>query len=281
MGFQLQLKSARFMERMLIRGGIEPHEKLLEQPVNEQLLFKVMSAENFVASVADSYMHFNRVDRYKDFPIADARDGEQLPADRPSNEAATFAKAPGFSLADYYDTARARTYACSFSLENTPLIWRDYGLGGSHGKVCLVLEFGRLRTTLNKTLDSATGRLLFDGVICEQIFNVNYGLVDYVDWASLRMNQARYVNPVQYTYLKDRKRFADEKELRISLSALGIGSYKVSGKGLDFYDFVHIDFDYRSAMANGTMRTVECSPDIDRAYLQSRLEELRIEVGFR
>lgn len=70
-----------------------------------------MSVENCVSSIEGGYLHFNRVDSYKDFPHADRHDGEQLPGDRAGNAAATFEKAPTFSAADYYDRSRSRTYA--------------------------------------------------------------------------------------------------------------------------------------------------------------------------
>jgi len=43
----------------------EPHALLLRQPAPEQLLYKVMRAEHLIDSIAGSYIHFNRVDRYR------------------------------------------------------------------------------------------------------------------------------------------------------------------------------------------------------------------------
>jgi len=59
-----------------------------------------MKVEHLVASIAGSYLHFNRVDAFQDFPGADAADGAELPGDRPTNAAARFEKAPDFSLSD-------------------------------------------------------------------------------------------------------------------------------------------------------------------------------------
>ena len=59
-------------------GGIEPHTELLRAPSPSQLVYKVMKTEDFLKSVSGSYFHFNRVDKYKDFPGADSHDGEQL-----------------------------------------------------------------------------------------------------------------------------------------------------------------------------------------------------------
>jgi hypothetical protein len=57
---------------------IEPHAPLLRQPPAGQLLYKVMSVENCIRSIEGDYLHFNRVDSYKDFSGADDHDGEQL-----------------------------------------------------------------------------------------------------------------------------------------------------------------------------------------------------------
>ena len=68
-------------------GYIEPHASLLKRPPDDQFLYKIMSAENLLRSIDGAYLHFNRVDRYKDFPSADDHDGEQLPSDRSASPA--------------------------------------------------------------------------------------------------------------------------------------------------------------------------------------------------
>src|SRR5215207_2376511 len=52
-------------------GSIEPHAPLLCIPPEDQLLYKVMTVENLLRSVAGNYLHFNRVDSYSDLPNAD------------------------------------------------------------------------------------------------------------------------------------------------------------------------------------------------------------------
>ena len=71
-------------------GHIEPHAPLLNIPPEGQSLFKIMTIENLLRSVAGSYLHFNRVDSYVDFPVADPHDGQQLPKDQQSNAMARF-----------------------------------------------------------------------------------------------------------------------------------------------------------------------------------------------
>jgi len=125
-------------------GYIEPHALLLKRPSEDALLYKVMSVENLLRSIDGAYLHFNRVDRYRDFPTADDQDGEQLPSDRPVNGLSKFEKAPEFSAADYYDRCRSRTYACCFSLENSDYIWTHYATDATMGKVGIVFRFGGL-----------------------------------------------------------------------------------------------------------------------------------------
>jgi hypothetical protein len=252
-------------------GLIEPHAGLLTQPQAGQRLYKVMSAENFLRSVAGGYLYFNRVDSYRDFPQADLWDGLQLEKDRENNSAARFAKDPGFSLADYYDRSRGRTYACCFSLENSDYIWAEYGKGGDKGKVAVVFDFAKLRSTLNQTLKPGSTALQANGVHCRQIFSVNYGIVAYIDSAEHRANLDKAPNPIIYTYLKDNQ-FAKERELRVSLSALGIGHFVLTdGSPLDFQPGLAVEFSFGPAVADGTITEIlygaGCNTDFVRAEL--------------
>ncbi|MGY3236703.1 hypothetical protein ACVMAJ_003593 [Bradyrhizobium sp. USDA 4448] len=255
-------------------GLVEPHAPLLRHPHAGQLLYKVMSVENCLGSIERAYLHFNRVDSYKDFPGADHHDGEQLPGDRAGNAAATFVKAPGFSAADYYDRSRSRTYAFCAALADTDHVW-TYGSGSPKGNVGLVFDFDRLRATLNRMLQSGGAGLEFNGIRCRQIFDLNYGMVVYVDWATHRANEARLPNPITYAYLKDAGQFAQERELRISLSALGIGKFVLDDlTEIDFPQHLHLDFDFRAAFADGTIREVVCGPRCDVAFLSAELTRL-------
>jgi hypothetical protein len=142
-------------------GLIEPHAGLLIAPPEGQSLYKMMTVENLLRSIAGSYLHFNRVDAYQDL---DPSDGAQVPGDQSGNALATFVKAPTFSAADYYNQSRARTYACCFSLENTDHIWRTYATGSARGKICVVFDFAKLRARLNHTLtqdNSALNTMVF------------------------------------------------------------------------------------------------------------------------
>jgi hypothetical protein len=164
-----------------LQGSIEPHALLLNTPQDDQLLYKMMTVENLLRSIGGGYLHFNLVKSYKDFPGADPHDGRQLPQDEPGNAGMKFARSPDFSIADYYDQCRARTYACCFSLENSPFIWKNYANGSEKGKVCIVFDFGKLRARLNKSLEPGNAALEYRGIRCHQIFDVNYGIVEYVE----------------------------------------------------------------------------------------------------
>ena len=250
-------------------GSIEPHAPLLRIPSDDQLLYKIMTVENLLRSVTGSYLHFNRVDSFSDFQNADENDGRQLPTDQPLNAAATFQKAPDFSAADYYDQCRSRTYACCLSIENSKYIWENYANGSEKGKVCVVFKFGKLRTMLNSALNPESAVLLYEGNPCRQIFSVNYGLINYVPWGTHQTNQEYLSNPILYTYIKDRDRFSEEQELRISLSAIGIGHFPLkNGSLIEFPSFLQLGFDFRSAIANTAIQEILLAPEADSAFLK-------------
>lgn len=266
------------MATILRLGSIEPHAPLMRIPLNDQLLYKVMTVENLLRSVTGNYLYFNRVDSYPDYPNADENDGRQLPKDQPANTSVRFEKASDFSAAHYYDQSRARTYACCFSTQNTDYIWNNYGNGSEKGKVCVVFEFGKLRALLNRALNPEGAALLCEGNVCRQIFDVNYGLVNYVDWDSHRTNEHYLSNPILYTYIKNATRFCEENELRISLSAIGIGQFALrDGTLIQFPPSLQLGFDFRDAIANAAIREILFAPEADSGFLTQELSKLRIE----
>ena len=257
-------------------GSLEPHAPLLTAPPPRQLLYKVMQIEHLLASIEGSYLHFNRVDSYKDFDSGDLHDGEQLPKDRPANTTTNFEKGPNFSIADYYDQSRSRTYACCFSLENSDYVWRNYGNGGAAGKVCLVFRFDKLREMLNNKFTSSEAAILYNGAPCYQIFSINYGIVDYIDWNTHRTNHERLPNPISYTFMKQKK-FDKETEFRVSLSALGIGHFVLAdGTKMNFPAQLRFAFDYRAAIAAEAIQAIEPSADCDSNSLQHELKRFGI-----
>ncbi len=257
-------------------GDIEPQAGLLRCPSDGALLYKMITVENLLRSIVGAYLHFNRVDSYRDFPDADPHDGEQSPRDRKLNTRARFARAQHFSAADYYDQSRARTYACCFSLENSEYIWNEYANNSERGKVCVVFDFGRLRAALNRTLRPGNAELYYESERCRQIFNVNYGIIEYVDWENVQANTEYLENPIRYTYLKS-GRYSEEAELRISLSALGVGQFDLrDGRSLEFPDSLQAAFDFGAAIAEGTIRRILYATDCDFDFLQAEPHMLRI-----
>lgn len=266
------------MQRQVIPaplGAVEPHALLLRQPAGGQLLYKVMRAEYLIESIAGSYLHFNRIDSYRDFHGADLHDGAQLPADRPGNASVGFQKAPEFKAANYYDQCRARTYACCFALEIDDYLWESYGSGGTRGKVAVVLDFAWLRQHLNAQFASDSTKLYYHCVPCRQIFSINYGIVDYVDWDQHQLNTEHLPNPILCTYLKA-ARFSAERELRVSLSAIGIGKLAFGSQEMDLPTSLQAPCDFRAGLAKGGIRSIEIGPDCDVTWLEAELAKLGI-----
>lgn len=258
-------------------GSVEPHAPMLNVPPDGQLLYKIMTAENLLRSIVGNYLHFNRVDSYADFPGADPHDGSQLPKDKQGNANARFEQDPNYSAADYYDQSRSRTYACCFSLENSDFIWNNYANGSAKGKVCIVFGFGKLRATINQTLQPGNAVLEYNGNRCRQVFSVNYGIVDeYVKRDNHQANAEHLPNPIKYSYLKDKK-YLDEKELRICLSTLGIGQFALKdGSMMPFPASLTLSFDFRDAITERTIQQILYAPDRDSDFLLTELHKLRI-----
>ena len=256
-------------------GAVEPHAHLLRQPAEGQLLYKVMRAEYLIDSIAGSYLHFNLVDSYRDFDGADPQDGAQLPADRPGNASVGFQKAPEFKAANYYEQCRARTYACCFALENDDHLWESYGSGGTHGKVAVVLDFAWLRQHINAQIMSDSVKLYWQGVPCRQIFSINYGIINYVDWDRHQLNTEHLPNPILYTYLKA-VRFSAERELRVSLSAIGMGKLAFGGQVMDLPTSLQAPCNFHAGIAENGVRSIDAGPDCDVAWLEAELAKLGI-----
>jgi len=236
------------------------------------LLYKIIRAPNFLDMLKHNYLYFRRVDTYRD----DILDGEQLPLDRTGNEGAKFAKDKTFSVAKYYDTSRTRTYACCFSLNNSDYIWHEYGNSGKDA-ICLVIEFGKLRTILNRTIGQSA--LMCGNNVCHQIFSVNYGIVEYADKEALQLNAARLPNPIQYTYVKDKK-YQDENELRVSLSAIGIGNFALNdAQIIKFPESLQMQFDFKKAFAEGIIKELLFANGCQQGFQDAMSQEME-KLGF-
>jgi hypothetical protein len=238
---------------------VEPHRFLLRQPEPGARLFKVVKVRYLIDMLRNNYLHFQRVDAYTD----DRSDGEQLPLDRSVGAGISFKKAPAYTLEKYYDTARARTYACCFSLEHSVYLWEHYA--PDRDAVCLVFDFEKLRQRLNVSMQATLdndGLLLHGENRFKQIFSINYGIVDYVDRATHALHPVRVANPIQFTFLKDKGRYANEKELRVTLSAIGIGQFAMTnGATMEFPPSLQMGFGFRDAFSAGAITEILCPPN--------------------
>jgi hypothetical protein len=82
-------------------------------------------------------------------------------------------------------------------------------------------------------------------------------------------------NPIKYTFLKDARKFADEKELRISLSTLGMGEFALNdGRTIEFPPCLQMLFDFKAAIADGTIRQIQAATGCDSAFLATELRKL-------
>lgn len=257
---------------------VEPHRLLLQQPELGQLLFKVVKVRYLIDMLQKNYLYFKRVDTYTD----DTSDGEQLPLDRPVGAGISFEKALTYTLEKYYDTARARTYACCFSLEHSAYLWEKYA--PNRDAVCLVFDFGQLRERLNATMQASLDNhgLLVHGESCfKQVFSIDYGIVQYVDKQVHTLHSVSLANPIQFTFLKDERSYKCEKELRVALSALGIGEFVLNnGARMEFPQDLQMHFDYREAFSGGAIQEILCPPNfVDALHvdtLRSEMAKLRM-----
>ena len=252
---------------------VEPHRFLLRQPEPGALLFKVVKVRYLIDMLQKNYLHFQRVDAYTD----DTADGEQLPLDRVVGAGISFEKAPAYTLEKYYDTTRTRTYACCFSLEHSAYLWEHYA--PDRDAVCLVFDFEKLRQRLNASMQATLdndGLLLHGENRFTQIFSINYGIVDYVERATHALHPVRIANPIQFTFLKDKGRYANERELRIALSAPGFGQFAMAnGAMMEFPPALQMHFDYREAFSGGAIKEIRCPPDfVDAQHIDTLRGEM-------
>ena len=95
-------------------------------------------------------------------------------------------------------------------------------------------------------------------------------------------NGKRLPNPIPYTYLKDKTKFSEEKEFRISLSAIGMGEFALKdGSNLHFPASLYVPFPFKTAIRDGTLRPMLCAPDTDIDFLYAELNKLHITAAIK
>lgn len=259
--------------------SIEAQAGYLTLPPENQLLYKIISVENLLTSIKDSYLYFNRVDSYSDQHIANAdiHDGEQLPRDRPYNATTKFFGNPQKTLEIYNDEFRAKSYACCFSLEESKFIWDHYANDSKQGKVCIVFDFNKLRMAINESLRGKEFFFQHNDDFYRQVLCVNYGLVTYEERITYAYtgHKQRIAHPIQYLYFKDRKEYCSEKELRISLSPISVRRFFVDGvEDPEFPIDVLVDFDFEKAVMSGAILKILVQPSLDVDRIKPQLNKI-------
>lgn len=218
-----------------------------------------------------NYLYFRRVDTYAD----DKSDGEQLPLDRKIHETIGFIKDPTYTTDKYYDSARSRSYASCLSLENSDYIWKNYGNSGKDA-ICLEVEFGKLRRELNDTLLNMPW--YYGPYPIKSIFSINYGIAEYVDWHN---SQNSFRNPIKYLYMKNKEKYQEEKELRVSLSAMGTVKFVLSDSTeIEFPEFINFPFNFKKAFGEDIIKRILKTPACDRALLTTLADKIT-KLGFK
>ena len=116
--------------------------------------------------------------------------------------------------------------------------------------------------------------------MCRQFFSLNYGIVKYVEWSTHKANEDRLPNPIIYTYLKDIQ-FSEERELRISLSTEGIGSFMLNnGSTIQFPKSVQFTFDFREALSRGIILRILFGQDCNLELLKHEFCRRHIKAHF-
>lgn len=270
---------------------VETHKNFLKQTTDETLLYKVISFKNFLKMLEGNYLHFNRVNNYTD----DKNDADQPEQEKLLNQKIYFEKDPNFSLRNYYEECRKRSYACCFSLDIPRANqWEEYGGDDPKKAVCLVMNFGKLKFLLNETFRNSrlvtnTGLILNNhavgkNLLClhldannkiikqyradniTQILHLNYGIINYGDFVNDIISPEVRPNPIEYLYFKDDSyREKDGKELRISLSSIGMGKIQLAdGQLFEFPESIAFEFNLNQALSCGAISHIEIA---DKEFL--------------
>jgi hypothetical protein len=231
---------------------VEPHKNILTQQ-SGILLYKIIDYNHFLDMLDYNYIYFSRVDKYKDI-----RDSDLPNKEREIYKYIKFENNPKVSLIDYYNSCRAKTYACCFSIKNSPYIWQEYG-GNNAKKVCLVFDSNSLIKYLNKIMCSA--KIQYNNKIISNFFYINYGLVKY---GSLKeVIDQKPLNPIRYTFFKDKK-YNKDNEFRISLSCNGAPKYKINGSEFIFPKSIKLSsFNFKEVFYSEIIKRIEISQDCD------------------
>lgn len=189
----------------------------LKEPDENIVLYKFISFDRFLETIEKNYLYFNKVSNYPDL---DPYDSDILPNDIEDAKNSSFGKNPNYTWLDLCKKARNAMYACCFSLSNDKIMWETFGEKNS---ICLAIKYDNLKGLIEKSYDRNKAILdVNNNRIYPKDIKLNFGLVDYIDRKNLHLSRKNLINPLRYTYLKDKINYSHEQELRITLWALKI-----------------------------------------------------------
>tara|TARA_R110002110_G_C13467715_1_gene719477 strand:+ start:2757 stop:3542 length:786 start_codon:yes stop_codon:yes gene_type:complete len=257
---------------------IEPHEQLLTKPSNDTLLYKIVPSKFFFDMLRNDYLYFRRVDTYHD----DNRDSEQPDNHNDTYGKKVFEKDPTFTLTDYYNRCRARTYACCFTTENTKYIEDNYS-NGDPSCICLVFQCGKFIEQLNSIYNET--KISFKNQLLENFFYINYGLVTYGKFNNFISKRGDMANPIEFAYFKDEDKYSKEKEFRITLSTHGMPkAFQLPDKSkFSFPDFIKIELNFKEALISNALKMILISKNHStnfRSELEEQLKLNNIDINF-
>ncbi|NTT85756.1 hypothetical protein [Tabrizicola fusiformis] len=162
-------------------------------------------------------------------------------------------------------------------MENSPEMWSAYGgPGGQDTKVGIEVRFSVLRRLVNEAVQAILETETGPTPHWLQLFSVNYGRVQHGDWRDMKLASDIFPNPVVPVFWKDGQRYGSEKELRIALSAIGIGQPLMgAARTFEFPKGLSYPFDLRAALMGGSMAL-----RLDQPTALDRLRRITEKAGF-
>ena len=254
---------------------IENQPPWLKQPPDGTKLYKIMRYQDFVNSMNDKYLYFHRVDQYHDID-----DSNQPILEREKNKKIHFERHPEENYKLIIDRQRKRTYACCFSTKLTDYLWDTYSKNDPCA-VCIEFNYTKMANYMFKIFQYS--RICYiagnkeksfsnhqDGV---NIFNLNFGLVEYIDPITYFNNNSQ--NAILYSYLKSKNLYSEDNEFRITLCTQGIFKDIIlpNGVAFNFPYGIKLEFDFQLANAENTIVRLHFRIPPDKEFL-THLEKL-------
>ncbi|MCH8321617.1 MAG: hypothetical protein IIB64_00890 [Proteobacteria bacterium] len=130
---------------------------------------------------------------------------------------------------------------------------------------------------MNNTVENS--QIRFGRKTYKNFFSINYGTVEYVDWKNDRRNTGKFPTPILYTYLKDKKCFEKENELRISLSTIGLGQIVLpDGNLFNFPESIQMDFVFKNVILQEILFTNVLNPDLKKV-ISEKLQDAGAQIS--